>query len=139
LYSELDQLERVLDSRNEEIDQLKSSLDQSKNHNNRLMDDKSDLERTISELNDLKSRNKIQIERLNDSNDRNSKLILDHESTIKNLAHEKNNLQKRFDDLSFENSSNISKLKSKEEALHHTKIQLEDTSRNLNKLNVINI
>lgn len=94
------------------------------------------MERNVNELSDLRARNKIQIDRLNETVDRNNQVINDQELNIKSLHHEKNSLQKRYDDLAFENNSNISKLRAKEDALLHTKNQLEETSKNLNKQNV---
>lgn len=146
LYSELDNLERVLESKNEEINQLSRNLESGRDSNNRLFEEKCSLEKNVkfnfrslfqvSELSDLKSRNRIQIDRLNENVEKLTQINTEHEITIKNINHDKNNLQKRLDDVIFENSSNISKLKAKEDALNYTKNQLDETTKNLNKQQV---
>jgi len=78
----------------------------------------------------------MQIDRLNENVERLNQLNGDLEHNIKVLNQEKANLQKRLDDLNFENNSNISKLKAKEDALIYTKEQLDETSKNLNKQQV---
>lgn len=90
----------------------------------------------MSELTELKNKNKVQIDKLNENVDRLNQINHDHEHNNKILNQEKNSLQKRLDDLNFENNSNISKLKAKEDALTYTKVQLEETSKNLNKQQV---
>jgi len=90
----------------------------------------------VSELTELKNKNKVQIDKLNENVDRLNQINHDHEHNNKILNQENNSLQKRLDDLNFENNSNISKLKAKEDALTYTKVQLEETSKNLNKQQV---
>ena len=94
------------------------------------------MEKNLSDLTDLKNKNRSQIDRLNDQVDQLNKICEDQDLNLKNLEFEKNKLQKKFDDLMFENNSNISKLKSKEEMLIFNKGQLEEANRNISKLQV---
>jgi len=90
----------------------------------------------VNELTELKNKNRNQIEKLNENIDRLNQILSDQDVALKNIEFDKNKLQKRYDDLSFENSSNISKLKAKEENLAYTKSQLEESSKSGNKQQV---
>ncbi len=85
----------------------------------------------MSELADLKNRNMHSIDKLNDNVERLNQICNDQDQSLKNLDFEKNKLQKRYEDLSYENSNNVSKLKSTQDSLSYTRSQLEEANKKI--------
>jgi len=87
-------------------------------------------------LNDVKNRNKLQIDKLSDNVDRLNSVCNEQDQSLKNLEFERNKLQKRYDDLSFEQNNTLGKLKTSQDNLNYTKGVLDEANKKINHLQV---
>ncbi len=85
----------------------------------------------MSELTDLKNKNKLSIDKLNDNVDRLNQICNDQDQSLKNLEFEKTQLQKRNDDLNYDNNNNLAKIRSTQESLNFTKNELDDANKKI--------
>lgn len=81
-------------------------------------------------------RNKNNIDKLTDNVERLNQICNEQDQSLKNLEFERNKLQKRYDDLSFENNNTVGKLHTTQDNLQFTKASLDDANKKVNNLQV---
>ena len=111
----------------DEIQSLREQLNDSMERNSRLNDEKCELEEIVNSLKEVKHRNQNELEDLFQDNERLKKSNIDQDRRLKKLESDKEKLLINIDNLNYENSNLISKIKLREEILHSNQRVLEDT------------
>jgi chromosome segregation ATPase len=139
LYSELNSLEKALNVKVEEIQGLRAQLNECMDRNARLNDEKIELEEIVNNLKEIKHRNQNELEDLFHENERLKKSNFDQDKRLKKLDADKEKLLINIDNLNYENSNLITKIKGREENLHSNQRILEETKQKNMQYIVISI
>jgi chromosome segregation ATPase len=142
LYIDYSNLSTQLEIKNSEVIKYRSQLSEIIERNERLTEEKEQLENKvyiiiivkIYELRDLKNKNKIEVERIYEDNQNLKKIIRDDEIMIKNLEEERDRYMEMNQNLQYENTNLIGKLRTKEDSLNYQSNQLDESNRAILRL-----
>jgi len=138
LYSELNNLEKVVEEREDEIAHLNKQLDTFYDNNLKLENEKSNLEKKVYDLSETNHRHVKHIERLESDLEHHKNTINKKEFAINTLENEKVKLNEKIEDLNGEIRRNQNHIKQKDESLYNTNKNLEDSKKTIQKLQVRN-
>ena len=131
LYNDNNTLYKTLENKNTEIDSLINKINEQDDKLNKINQDNSNLEQNVFTLQDQKQSQKLRIDNLTIDLERLKKLNDDNQRLIKRLDTEKIELIAKLDEIRFELKNTIGKLKSKEDNLNFTQMQLDGANKNI--------
>lgn len=132
----MNNLEKVVEEREEEINLLNKQLDNFYDNNVKLENEKGNLEKKVYELSETNHKHVNHIDRLEAENEQQKNHISKQEYVNNTLENDKAKLQARIENLDNELRSTNNKLKQTTENLGNTNRNWDDSKKVVQKLQV---